>query len=137
MVTEFGMSQKLGRMFYSETSRSQFLGGQSGPGEVMHAEQTIREIDVEVKELLEQAFETALHILQSRRAVLDDMARELLEHEVMDAEHLKRVLDRHKTSPQISVGTYVTRAGVEHKELHNEASGEEEPPAPGTATISG
>jgi hypothetical protein len=37
------------------------------------------------------------------------MSRELMEKEVMDAEHLKRILDQYKTTPQLSPGT---RAGV-------------------------
>ena len=105
MVTEFGMSPKLGRMFYSESARSQYLGAQSGPGEVLHAEQTIREIDMEVKAILDEAFHTSMEILTDRREALEHMTRELLEHETMDAAQLKTILDEHKTSPQISPGT--------------------------------
>ena len=130
MVTEFGMSEKLGRMHYSETSRSSFLGGQSGPGEVLHSEQTIREIDLEVKAIIEESSKIAVEILKTHREVLEHMARELLECETMDADHLKRILDAHKTSPQISPGTH-SKHGNEHLEIrpvdseidHRESSG--------------
>lgn len=111
MVTDFGMSEKLGRMHYSETSRSSFLGGQSGPGDVMHSEQTIREIDLEVKAIIQEASKTAVDIMRTHREVLEHMARELLECETMDADHLKRILDAHKTSPQLSLGTQSKHPG--------------------------
>lgn len=111
MVTEFGMSEKLGRVHYTETSRSSFLGGQSGPGEVMHSEQTIREIDLEVQTIIADCSNTAVEILRTNREVLEHMARELLECETMDADHLKRILSEHKTSPQISPGTHSKHGG--------------------------
>ena len=108
MVTEFGMSQKLGRMHYSET-RSSFLGPQA-TGEVYHSEQTTREIDLEVKRIIDEANQTALEICRSRREILDRMAAELLEVEVMDADHLARILAEFRTGPQLSPGTFSQRA---------------------------
>ncbi|MGE3314951.1 MAG: cell division protein FtsH, partial [Planctomycetaceae bacterium] len=108
MVTEFGMSAKIGRVHYSEAQRSPFLGGASSVGEPLHSEDTIREIDLEVKRIIDEASSTAHEILHSRRAALERMSRELMESETMDADHLKRILDECKTSPQISPGTYAT-----------------------------
>lgn len=103
MVTEFGMSEKLGRMHYSE-ARPTFLGSQSA-GEVYHSEQTMREIDLEVKRLIDEANRTALEICRSRRPLLDQMSKELMEVEVMDAEHLGRILAQFQTGPQLKPGT--------------------------------
>ncbi|QDT65763.1 ATP-dependent zinc metalloprotease FtsH [Calycomorphotria hydatis] len=105
MVTEFGMSEKLGRVHYSET-RSSFLGPQ-GYGEALHSEQTAREIDIEIKKIIDEANATAIDILKSRRQVLDRLAKELLEVEVMDADHLDRILDEYKSDngPQLKPGT--------------------------------
>ncbi len=110
MVTEFGMSQKLGRVHYSETRRSPFLAGATTLGEPVHSEDTIREIDLEVKRIIDEAGRTVHEILSTRRAALEQMSRELMESETMDADHLKRILDETKTSPQISPGTYATTA---------------------------
>ncbi|HEX6986227.1 MAG TPA: ATP-dependent zinc metalloprotease FtsH [Planctomycetaceae bacterium] len=103
MVTEFGMSEKLGRMHYSE-ARPTFLGSQSA-GEVYHSEQTMREIDLEVKRLIDEANKTAVDICRSRRPLLDRMSKELMEVEVMDAEHLARILADFQTGPQLKPGT--------------------------------
>ena len=103
MVTEFGMTKSLGRVHYSD-ARTSFLGRQAA-GEVFHAEQTLREIDLEVKRLIDTANETVAEILRLRRPLLDRMAAELLEVEVMDAAHLKRLLAEDTSGPRLSVGT--------------------------------
>ncbi|MFQ5734174.1 MAG: ATP-dependent zinc metalloprotease FtsH [Planctomycetaceae bacterium] len=110
MVTDFGMSAKLGRVFYGESSRATFLGTPAPLTESLHSEDTIREIDVEVQQIIAEASNTVYEVLTSRRDVLDHMARELVECEVMNADHLKSILDQYKTSPQLSPGTRVTHA---------------------------
>jgi cell division protease FtsH len=104
MVTEFGMSQKLGRVYYSEARRSPFLGT-STTADAVHSEDTVREIDLEVRRLIDESSKIALDILNERREVLEHMTKDLLDVEVMDAEHLKRILDEHKKGPQLVPGT--------------------------------
>ena len=104
MVTEFGMSPKLGRVFYGEASHTNFLG-QPGAPESLHSEDTIREIDLEVQSIIAEASNTVFEVLTNRREALDHMAKELMEVEVMDSDHLKRILDQYKTTPQINPGT--------------------------------
>jgi cell division protease FtsH len=134
MVTEFGMSKKLGRVYYSESARSPFLGFQSMPADRLYSEETIREIDLEVKRLVDEAARTAYEVLTNRRDVLEHMTRELIEDEVMDSDHLKRILDQYKTSPQISPGTSAApsasemdiRQNIDPKNTQNAA----DPPPP-------
>jgi cell division protease FtsH len=106
MVTEFGMSTTLGRVRYSERVRSPYLGTDV-PNDSVHSEETIREIDLEVRRIVDTCGKTAFEILTGRRAVLEQMSRELLECEVMDADHLRTIIDQHKTAPQLSPGTFV------------------------------
>ncbi|RMG32822.1 MAG: ATP-dependent metallopeptidase FtsH/Yme1/Tma family protein [Planctomycetota bacterium] len=105
MVTEFGMSPRLGRVHYSESRTSPFLGVSSFPAEYRHSEETLREIDLEIRRIIDEAMQKAYDVLTTHRAALDDMARELMRVEVMDAEQLHEILERHKTGPQISPGT--------------------------------
>ncbi|GAB4144519.1 MAG: hypothetical protein Tsb009_16240 [Planctomycetaceae bacterium] len=129
MVTDFGMSPRLGRVYYSESSRNPFLGG-GGPGDVIHSENTIREVDLEVKRIIAEACETVHEILTTRRAALDHMSRELMECEVMDSDHLKQILDQYKTSPQISPGTRTTEeATPTDRTAPSAETNSEEPPA--------
>lgn len=109
MVTEFGMSPKLGRINYRPESRSPFLGtSTSSASDHWHSEETVREIDLEVKRLIDEANTTVREILTHRREVLEHMTRELVEKEIMDASQLKTILDAHVVMPHIKPGTHAT-----------------------------
>lgn len=106
MVTEFGMSPKLGRVHYSEMTRSPFLGTMTTSGEPVHSEETVREIDLEIKRIIDSAYDTVFEILMARRDVMEHLTRELLEKEVMDAKQIQEILDQYKTGPRIAPGTF-------------------------------
>lgn len=109
MVMEFGMSPKLGRVNYRDSGRAPFAPTMYvANSEYAHSEQTLREIDLEVKRIIDHAAQTAHEILTRRRDILDHMARELVEKEVMDAEQIHRIIDEHTTSPQLMPGTTVS-----------------------------
>jgi cell division protease FtsH len=113
MVMEFGMSPKLGRVNYRDSGRSPFAPTMYiNNSEYAHSEQTLREIDLEVKRIVDQAALTAHEILTRRREILEHMARELVEKEVMDAEQIHRIIDEHTTAPQLKPGTHVSPAPV-------------------------
>jgi len=105
MVTEFGMSPKLGRVHYSEMTRSPFLGNMQQSGEHAHSEETIREIDLEIRRMIDFAYDTVFEILMHRREVMEHLTRELLEREVMDAKQIQDILVQYKTGPRIAPGT--------------------------------
>lgn len=107
MVTEFGMSPKLGRVNYHQSNRSPFLANYSGPSDAVHSEATTREIDLEIKRIIDHMYENVADILKTHRPVLEHMTKDLLEVEVMDASHLERILQQYKTVPQIKPGTFV------------------------------
>jgi cell division protease FtsH len=108
MITEFGMSPKLGRVHYSEMKRSPFLSqGVQPAGEHVHSEETIREIDLEIKRLIDTGYATAHTVLSTRRPAMEHLTRDLLEKEVMDATQLRNVLDQYQTGPQLAPGTGV------------------------------
>ena len=113
MVTEFGMSPRLGRMFYSESQASPFLGGAGVMKESVHSEETIREIDLEVKRLVDEAYRSAYEILTSQRATLDHLSRELFELETMTAEQMHEIIDEHRDGPKIVPGTSATVAELD------------------------
>ncbi|MEQ9411840.1 MAG: ATP-dependent zinc metalloprotease FtsH [Fuerstiella sp.] len=102
MVTEFGMSPRLGRMFYSETQTSPFLGAAGGmTKDSIHSEETLREIDLEVKRLVDEAYRSAYEVLTSRKVVLDHLSQDLFEMETMSAEHMHSIIDQHRDGPKI------------------------------------
>ncbi len=105
MVMDFGMS-RLGRVNYRESNRSPFLaGGGEFPRMQNHSEQTVREIDEEVKRIIDEGLERVRHILGKRRAALDATSQELMEQEVIDSEELSRIIEENSPSPMIVPGT--------------------------------
>ncbi|MGD9646918.1 MAG: ATP-binding protein, partial [Pirellulales bacterium] len=70
-----------------------------------HSEQTAREIDEEVKHIVDEAIEKVRHILELRRKSLEALAKRLIEAEVIDAVELKQIIDANSSSPLIVPGT--------------------------------
>ncbi len=102
MVTEFGMSPRLGRMYYSEAQRSPFLAGSGAiMTESVHSEATLREIDLEVKRLVDEAYRTAFDTLSSQRSTLENLTADLIEMETMSAEHMHKVIDENRKGPKL------------------------------------
>jgi cell division protease FtsH len=93
MVTRYGMDDNLG-MVSLESERSTFL---QMPGEYLatrrdFSEETAREVDCAVRDLVTQAFERAVGILTAHRDVLSESAERLLEKETLSGEELPRLI---------------------------------------------
>jgi cell division protease FtsH len=98
MVLEWGMSEKLGKVAWGQEREQVFLGE-----EIAHrreySETTAREIDEEVKHILDQAYQRALDTLQTHRTGLERVAQALLAHEeIMGKVVLKLVKQTAETS---------------------------------------
>jgi cell division protease FtsH len=105
MVMDYGMS-RLGRIAYRETSRSIFLMPGGDDRVMHHSQDTAREIDREVKRILEESLAKVREILASRRAALLAVAEELMVVESMDAPHLKQIIEENSPGPQVVPGTH-------------------------------
>jgi cell division protease FtsH len=90
MVTQFGMSDKIGPMAVGETEHQVFLGRELGHRQVV-SENVAERVDAEVKRLLDEAYETAMETLQGNRPLLDSLADMLLERETLDREDIERL----------------------------------------------
>lgn len=95
MVTTYGMSKVLGPLAYDRGSQNNFLdnGMMPNPRRAVSAE-TAKEIDGEVKGLVEEGHQRALDILNANRELLEAIAVQLLEGEVIEGEPLKNWLSQ-------------------------------------------
>jgi cell division protease FtsH len=82
MVMRYGMVKSLGNVAYEE-ERAPLLGGMQAPAPREFSEQTAREIDVAVRNIVESAHAKALAILERDRALLERGAKLLLEKETL------------------------------------------------------
>jgi cell division protease FtsH len=94
IVMRFGMHEELGNVAY-DSDKTNFLG-QAAPqaAERSYSEETAREIDCAVRQIVAKAFERSCAILAERRAILEDTARDLLARETLDEADLKAIHDR-------------------------------------------
>ncbi len=104
MVMEYGMG-RLGRINYRESNRSPFLAASSESYGREHSEQTLREIDQEVKRIIDESVLRTRAILSERRAALEALSQRLIDIEVVDADELQRIIDSALPGPRVVPGT--------------------------------
>jgi cell division protease FtsH len=88
MVTEYGMSEKLGPMTFGQKEELIFLGREIGE-QRDYSEAVAQEIDSEVRSLIEEAHDRAKEVLTTYRDKLEAIARRLIEVETIDAPELE------------------------------------------------
>ncbi len=105
MVMEYGMS-RLGRINYRGATRSPFLAMPGGDdGARGFSERTAREIDEEVRRIIDEAIEKVRHIVETRRPALEALSQRLIEVESVNADELQRIIDDNSPSPLVVPGT--------------------------------
>jgi cell division protease FtsH len=92
MVTEWGMSQKLGPLAYLEREES-FLPFMPGPRRGEYSEKTANEIDGEVHRIISEQYERVNALLRGNMDKLEGMANALLERETLDSEEIVAVME--------------------------------------------
>jgi len=118
MVTEYGMSDALGPVSFSERGRSPFLQGPAGMAgltDKAYSERTQRRIDEEVSRLVEEAMQRARDIVSHHREALGRVAARLLQNEVIEGDELRRILAESGALPVEKKGPGA-EAEAEHRE---------------------
>jgi cell division protease FtsH len=95
MVTEWGMSEKLGMISYGDNGQELFLG-HSVTQHKNVSEATAREIDNEIKTIIDHAYAEAKRILTERLADLHALAKGLLEYETLSGDEIRMVINGEK-----------------------------------------
>ncbi|MEV0108784.1 ATP-dependent zinc metalloprotease FtsH [Nocardia sp. NPDC050799] len=101
MVTEYGMSARLGAVRYGQEQGDPFLGRSMGTSSD-YSHEVAGAIDVEVRNLIEAAHTEAWAILSEYRDVLDDLATALLERETLHRKDLETILSAVQKRPRIT-----------------------------------
>ncbi len=91
MVTRWGMSEKLGPRTFGRDSSQPFLGRDFGH-EADYSEEIAREIDDEIRRIVEQAHERAREVLGRNIDELNRMSKILIQYETFDASQFQRLL---------------------------------------------
>ncbi len=91
MVTEWGMSEKLGPLTYGENDQELFLGHSVTQHKNM-SDATARTVDEEIRRIVEEAYGRARNILTEHMDELETLARGLLEYETLNGEEIRALL---------------------------------------------
>jgi cell division protease FtsH len=92
MVMRFGMSERLGPRVFGHDRSQPFLGREFS-SEPDYSDEIAREIDDEIRRIVEEAHQTAKDLLIDRREALDRISKILLERETIDAEQFAKLLE--------------------------------------------
>jgi len=101
MLAECGMSDKLGFVYHQPPSNKPFAQSKT-------SEHTMKEIDTEVKNLLDERFAYAKNVLLTHKDALHTLAKELLDRETLTGEEIQALLGKSKAKPSSSEGVHVS-----------------------------
>jgi cell division protease FtsH len=110
MITKFGMSEKLGTLAIGRSKDNPFLG-RDYYEERDYSEDVARQIDEEVRNLVDRCYQRATDIITTHRKQLDDIVTALLDRETLDREEFLAVMGGNEL-PAIK-DTYDSPAPVE------------------------
>jgi cell division protease FtsH len=92
MVTEYGMSEQLGQVYFAHKQQPNFLGV-VGPAGGQYSDETAKTIDDEVRRIVDSQFNVALRILTTHQNLLAESADKLLKDEVIEGSGLNELAE--------------------------------------------
>jgi cell division protease FtsH len=90
MIKEYGMSSRLGKVYFAHKGQGRFLQPNREPGGE-YSETTANMIDEEVRCIIDEQYAVALRILKQNKKILEETAEILLEKEVIDGGALNQL----------------------------------------------
>jgi cell division protease FtsH len=94
MVKAYGMSEKVGTITLERERQPQFLQIQTASEKGDYSEETAREIDCEVRRIVDEQYERVKRLLSEQKTALHEGAKLLLEREVITGTELRAIMDR-------------------------------------------
>ena len=91
MVTEWGMSDAMGPMVYSENEGEVFLGRSITTHQNI-SDETMRKVDAEIRRIIDQQYSLARRLLEENRDKVEVMTKALLEWETIDSEQIEDIM---------------------------------------------
>ncbi|MFK7828549.1 MAG: ATP-dependent zinc metalloprotease FtsH [Congregibacter sp.] len=93
MVTKWGLSEKMGPLLYDEGGDEVFLGRSAGQSHMAMSDETAKQIDAEVRRIIDECYQTAQTILEENVDKLHVMSDALMQYETIDAEQINDIME--------------------------------------------
>lgn len=114
MVTKYGMSSKIGAISLGSANSEPFLGRELATGH-NYSDEMAKQVDDEIREILDRAQTEAYKALTTNRDVLDRLAKELLEHETLNQPDIERIFKKVKKLPKRETWRSSTQRPISRK----------------------
>ena len=115
MVMKYGMSEELGPVEYGENEQEVFLGRSVATQQNM-SEEMARKVDLEVRKLIDEAYNTAKKVLTEKKEDLEKLAKALLVYETLSGDEIRDLILKDK-KPTRSFGSDAKDDGKESSAL--------------------
>ncbi|WP_040363392.1 ATP-dependent zinc metalloprotease FtsH [Congregibacter litoralis] len=92
MVTKWGLSEKMGPLLYDEGGEEVFLGRSAGQSHKAISDETAKQIDAEVRRIIDECYRKAQDILEENFDKLHVMADALMHYETIDADQIEDIM---------------------------------------------
>ena len=102
MVTKWGLSEQMGPLMYDQENEEVFLGMSAGTPQSHVSDETAKQIDDEIRAIVDDCYTTAQRLLEENRDKLETMAEALLEYETIDRQQIDDIMAGKKPSPPSS-----------------------------------
>ena len=98
MIKEYGMSAKVGHVYFAPEKQSRFLNIPGYQGAAEYSEATAELIDQEVREIIKQQYEKAHNLLDAKKDLLKKTAGMLLEKETIEGDALQQLITENQSA---------------------------------------
>jgi len=123
MVTKWGLSEKMGPLMYDEATEEVFLGRSAGQPHLVVSADTAKQIDQEIRRIIDECYATAKKILEENADKLHLMAQALMLYETIDAGQIDDIMaGREPREPKDWGGTSGDAVSEVHKDAAQEGS---------------
>ena len=109
MVKEYGMSERLGQVFFANKQQPAFLGTH-GEGGGQYSDETAKSIDEEVRRIIDEQYDKAIQILEANRELLVETVGRLLKDEVIEGDALVELAEAAVTHAKRTAGSRAPEA---------------------------
>ena len=139
MVTKWGLSEKMGPLMYDDADEEVFLGRSAAQSGKSVSGETARQIDEEVRRIIDDCYATAKGILEENRSKLDMMAEALMKYETIDRFQIDDIMAGKEPRPPKNWGDSGPAGGVkaEEPEQAPEPKGSDDGRQPGVGRPAG
>jgi len=97
MVSKWGLSDALGPILYDDEEAGPFGGGY-GQGAKPMAQNTLQQIDQEVRKIIDESYQRAYKVLEDNRDILEAMTQALMKYETVSSEQIDQLMAREPVS---------------------------------------